>query len=370
MALLSFYVFSRLAAHSPRPDLHVGWIVAASLLMVGLQLIAFKSVFLIPAAHGDGTWMANSVMALSWVLFTLIGAFYCMILFTAVTDIASISFGLLSPDTPLATINKWTFVSVLALTFGSTVIGVVQAVSPPVVEKVDIPIRNLPQELDGYKIVQLSDLHVGPLINKSFVTRVTRMVNELNPDLVTLTGDFADGRVSLLKKDLAPLNNIPAPKYFIMGNHEYYWHPEEWIQLYRDMGIHVLLNSHDVIRKGDAKLVIAGTEDYSQGKKRANPALALQDAPQDAVTVLLAHQPSDYPRAAALGVNLQLSGHTHGGQFFPWNLVVRFFHRYFTGLNAHEGMWIYINRGTGFWGTPLRTFVPPEITLLTLRRAP
>lgn len=369
MGTFSFYVFSRLAAHSPRPDISVCWILLAAACCVSLQFLAFKSVLFIPSSYGEGTIMSHIIAVVSWVVYTTIGAFYCMILFTVIADIAGIAYGFLSPETPIQAIHKWSFISILAFTVSSTVIGIVQALGPPTIERAEVRIQNLPSEFDGYKIVQLSDLHVGPLIHKPFVERVAKMVNALSPDMVALTGDFADGRVAILKNDLTPLNDITAPKYFIMGNHEYYWMPQEWIKLYRSMGINVLLNQHDVIRRGNSQIVVAGIEDYSQGRDLANPEIALKGAPKDATTILLAHQPSDYARAAALGVDLQLSGHTHGGQFFPWSMVVRFFHRYFTGLNQHENMWIYINRGTGFWGTPLRTFVPPEITLLTLKRA-
>lgn len=369
MATLSFYVFSRLVSHSPRPDLSVGWVILATVITVALQLTAFKTMFLTPAAYETVPWKATVVMAGSWAVYTLIGAFYSMILYTVLTDIASIAYGYLSPSTPAAVINKWTFIAVLGLTAASTAVGVLQAFAPPVIVRADVPIKNLPADLDGFTIAQISDLHVGPLIHKPFVERVAEATNKLSPDIVALTGDFADGRVAVLKKDLAPLKDIKAPQYFIMGNHEYYWYPQEWIALYREMGMKVLLNSHENIRRGAATLTVAGVEDYSQGPVVSDPAKALEGAPRDAIKVLLAHQPSDYVRANAAGAHLQLSGHTHGGQFFPWSMVVRFFHRYFTGLHQHEDMYVYINRGTGFWGTPLRTFVPPEITLLTLKQA-
>lgn len=366
MGVLSFYVFARLNYHAPFAPLSMGWVALVSFLCVLLQLFAFKSNYFIPGAHADVRWKQMAFSWLAWAVYTVIGAFYCMIIFTAVTDIASIAWGILSPATPLALINKWTFYTVLALTFSTTALGILQATATPSIEKVKIFIRNLPKDFDGFKIVQVSDLHVGPLIHRGFVEKVARAVNSLDPDIAALTGDFADGRAHVLKKDMEPLNDIRIPKYFILGNHEYYWRPQEWVDLYREMGMHVLINSHDVIRRGDSALVIAGVEDYSLGRKRSDPALAFAGAPEGTARILLAHQPSDYARAHRAGAHLQLSGHTHGGQFFPWNFVVRFFHRYFTGLHKYQDMWLYINRGTGFWGTPLRTFVPPEITLLTL----
>jgi predicted MPP superfamily phosphohydrolase len=260
----------------------------------------------------------------------------------------------------------------IGLTVFATSVGVIQALSWPKVFRVDVPIKDLPPAFNGYKIVQISDLHVGALIRKNYVERVTEMTNVLNADIIALTGDMADGRAAILKDDIPPLAGMKAKDgvFMITGNHEYYWFWEEWDKLYKEMNIHLLLNGHRTIKRGGDKIIVGGILDKSQGSELSNPALAFEKAPKEGTRILLAHQPNNYQRAKDIGVDLQLSGHTHGGQFFPWNLVVRFFHRYFTGLNEHEGMQIYINQGTGFWGTPLRGFVPPEITLLTLHTAP
>lgn len=367
MSVFGFYVVSRFISFSPWSNLHVGWVFLITAFIVGLQFFAFKSGMLIPAAYADTPWLAMLVSIAGWVIYTALGVFYCLIIYMVAVDITALIWGAVAPDTALVVIKNRLFIGLIGVTLATTSIGIYQAVSGPRVVRVDVPIKNLPAAFDGYSIAQISDLHVDGLVRKPYVEKVVRITNDLKADAVALTGDFADGRAAVLKNDIAPLKDITAPKYFILGNHEYYWHPQEWISLYKSMDMKILMNSHDTIKRGDDSIVIAGVEDYSQGEERRDPKTALQGVPQNTTKILLAHQPSDYARAAAAGVNLQLSGHTHGGQFFPWNLVVRFFHKYFTGLNNHDGMWIYINPGTGFWGAPLRTFVPPEITLLTLR---
>jgi len=160
--------------------------------------------------------------------------------------------------------------------------------------------------------------------------------------------------------------------YFVTGNHEYYWNAPAWSAEMRRLGARVLDNEHVVLQRGAGHLVLAGVPDYSTRHlpegQRSDPARALRGAPADAVKILLAHQPASYADAQAAGFDLQLSGHTHGGQYFPFSQLIRFFQRYYKGLNRHGGLWVYVNRGTGYWGPPLRAGVPAEITLLTLVR--
>lgn len=262
----------------------------------------------------------------------------------------------------------------LTLTTSLSAYGYFQARRKPDVIEVDVPITNLQEGLDGFKIVQISDIHVGPTIKRDFVQQVTDQVNALKPDLVVLTGDLVDGSVSHLSNDVAPLINLRAPygKFFITGNHEYYSGVEHWLQETERIGFTNLVNEYRLVDVKGAKLTVAGVTDLEAGrilpKHATDPQAALKGAPADSTKLLLAHQPNSIYSAEELGVDLQLSGHTHGGQFKPFNLVVARAHSYLAGLYNHKGTWVYVNRGTGYWGPPLRLGIPNEITVIRLTR--
>jgi predicted MPP superfamily phosphohydrolase len=248
-----------------------------------------------------------------------------------------------------------------------TVIGVIQARRPRVV-RVSVPIADLPADLAGFKIVQLSDLHVGSTIQRSFVDRVVDRANALAPDLVAVTGDVADGFVPELRDHVAPLGRLRAPlgTFFVTGNHEYYWDPRGWMRELERLGIKVLSNEHRLIERGRGRLLLAGVTDLSAA---SNPHAAVAGAPDSDVRILLAHQPRSAFAAQDAGFDLQLSGHTHGGQYFPFNVLVRLFQPFVAGLHRLEAMWLYVSRGTGYWGPPLRFGAPSEITLIELTAA-
>ncbi|HYS20463.1 MAG TPA: metallophosphoesterase, partial [Gemmatimonadales bacterium] len=248
-----------------------------------------------------------------------------------------------------------------------TALGTLQARRPRVV-RVFVPITDLPPDLQGFRIVQISDLHVGPTLNRRFVERVVATVNALSPDVVAVTGDVADGFVRDLRDDVAPLARLVAPlgKFYVTGNHEYYWDAPGWIGEVERLGLAVLNHAYRVVERGAARLLFAGVPDLSVP---SDPAAALRGAPQSDVRVLLAHQPKSAFAARAAGFDLQLSGHTHGGQYFPFNLLVRLFQPFVAGLHRLEAMWLYVSRGTGYWGPPLRLGAPSEITLIELARA-
>jgi len=250
-----------------------------------------------------------------------------------------------------------------------SVVGLVQARRPRL-RRVEIPIENLPPELDGFRIVQLSDVHVGPGIGSRFVRAVVNRTNALKPDVVAITGDLVDGLASELAEAVQPLRDLTARDgvFYVTGNHEYYWQASEWLPEIAALGITFLKNDHRVVARGSARLTIAGVTDPA-GRHSHRPDLdrALQGAPKTGVRILLAHRPQMAASASRMGVHLQLSGHTHGGQFFPFNFLIRFFQPIVAGLHATGPMWLYVNRGTGYWGPPSRLGVGGEITLLELR---
>jgi predicted MPP superfamily phosphohydrolase len=243
------------------------------------------------------------------------------------------------------------------------------------VRHVEIPLPNLPAGFDNLKIVQISDIHAGPIIGRKYVENVVRIANSLKPDLIVLTGDFVDGTVGDLKDELSSLATLATPlgTFYVTGNHEYYWGASEWTETFSTFGIRVLTNEHEIIRRNGDAIILAGVTDYSAYRmmpgEASDPGKALKGSPAGLTRILLAHQPASYKLAHKAGFDLQLSGHTHAGQYFPFCLFIGLFQRYYKGLNRFENMWVYVNSGTGYWGPPLRTGVPSEITQITLRKS-
>ncbi|MBW2369693.1 MAG: metallophosphoesterase [Deltaproteobacteria bacterium] len=250
--------------------------------------------------------------------------------------------------------------------------GVAAARQVPEVRRIRVPVEGLHSDLKGFRIVQITDIHVSPTIKRPFVAGVVDVVNGLSADLVALTGDLVDGSVVNLSYDVAPIENIKSKygNYFVTGNHEYYSGVTAWMRHVEKLGFTVLLNEHRLVEKGRGRLVLAGVPDYRGGQflksHRSDPVRALAGAPSCHAKILLAHQPKSFPAAVKAGYDLQISGHTHGGQFFPWNFFVQIDQPYVAGLYRHRNSWVYVSRGTGYWGPPVRLGSPSEITVIEL----
>jgi predicted MPP superfamily phosphohydrolase len=216
---------------------------------------------------------------------------------------------------------------------------------------------------------------VGPTILKDYVDNVVKKTLALTPDMIAVTGDLIDGTPEILKNHVAPLGLLKAPHgvFYVTGNHEYYWNVDSWLSKVQELGFQSLLNENKILTIGKSKIMIAGVTDTSaenfKTEHKSNPAKAFISSEKCDYKILLAHRPDSCIEAAKAGFDLQLSGHTHAGQFFPFNLIVSFVHRYYKGLNRHENMWVYVNSGTGYWGPANRFAVPSEITLVTLKKA-
>ena len=309
---------------------------------------------------------------LSWAGLIAMGLFSSLFVLTVLRDLL---LSVVRVFASTAQASAWVTPSAectLLLAVLVTLVGLIVARRPRVV-RIDIPVQRLPQGLHGFSIAQISDVHVGPTIKKGFVERIVQRVNSLKADLIAVTGDLVDGSVADLAAETAPLAQLAAlhGAYFVTGNHEYYSGERAWTQEVRRLGMHVLKNEHVVLRHRGASLVLAGVTDFSahhfDPAQRSDPAGALAGAPIDAgAKILLAHQPSTATAAADAGFDVQLSGHTHGGQFWPWNHFVRFFQPFTGGLDRLKNMMIYVNRGTGYWGPPNRFGVPSEITHIRL----
>lgn len=243
------------------------------------------------------------------------------------------------------------------------------------VKRVEVPLRRLPAELAGLRVVQLTDVHIGPTLDGAWLRQVVAQVNALQPDVIAITGDLVDGPLERLREHVRPIGDLRAAHgvYFVTGNHEYYAGADEWLRELSGLGIRVLRNERVTIKpRGGAEFDIAGVDDFhSHGFPGHGPdlprALAGRD-PQRPV-LLLAHQPLQVTEAARLGVDLQISGHTHGGQIWPWGFFVRLQQPYVAGLHQHGDTALYVSCGTGYWGPPMRLGAPAELTEITLRSA-
>ncbi|WP_327237822.1 metallophosphoesterase [Streptomyces sp. NBC_01317] len=271
-----------------------------------------------------------------------------------------------------ARIVTWT---VLGVTAGLLSWGYAEARRVPRVRRLDVQLSRLGAGLDGTRVVLITDTHYGPLDRARWSARVCETVNTLEADLVCHTGDIADGTAERRRAQAAPLGTVRATRarVYVTGNHEYYSEAQGWVDLMDELGWEPLRNRHVLLERGGDTLVVAGVDDVTAESSglaghRAHLAGALQDADPDLPVLLLAHQPTFVDRAAAHGVDLQLSGHTHGGQIWPFHYLVRLDQPALAGLSHHgPRTLLYTSRGTGFWGPPFRVFAPSEITLLVLR---
>ena len=307
----------------------------------------------------------------SWAGMLTMGIFSSVLVLTFLRDLVLIASSFFFDFDFLAQLHMYSEIFVLVAAALASVFGLMNVIRVPDVVEVKIPIRNLAHDLKDFTLVQLSDIHIGSTIKGNYLTRIVEQVNQLKPNLVAITGDLVDGSVESLHADVAPLKNLKSHygTYFVTGNHEYYSGVLDWIEYLKSLGIHVLINEHQVIQHNHSKVAIAGICDYSAGQfirqHAPDPELALAGTETlDALKIMLAHQPRSAAVIAKTGAHVQLSGHTHGGQFWPWNFFVKLQQPYNVGLHKLNNLWIYINRGTGYWGPPKRLGKRSEITLI------
>ena len=363
--LLHVYIGMRLL---PAMDLSTGGhAVAIALLLVSALLVPAG---LLSTRLKRVRWSDQ----ISWAGMLAMGLFSSLLVLTVLRDLTLLV--LSAAGGASAALLHESALAVPLLAAAVTLAGFVNARRLARVVEVKVPIEGLPAELEGYTLVQISDIHVGPTIKRGYLNAIVTRVNGLQADAIAITGDLVDGSVARLRLHTEPLARLAARDgvFFVTGNHEYYSGAEQWIHELRRLGLTVLLNQHVVRRRGAASLVIAGVTDYSghhfHESHRSDPQAALRGAPRDAAArILLAHQPRSAEAGAAAGFDLQLSGHTHGGQFFPWNLFVPLQQPFTAGLNRLRTLWVYTSRGTGYWGPPKRFGAPSEITRLRLVKA-
>ncbi len=346
---------------------------SAGVLMVGaiVFLFLFGAILWVPLVYWreDRDFTTRMDRILQWTAFLAMGWLSFVLVMSLARDFLSLFL-----FAQLRSANATSLI--LGLAAICSIVGFLIAHFGIRARKEKILFPNLAPELHGFRIVQLSDVHVGPTIRKSFVTRLTRIVNRQNSDVLVITGDVADGLPSDLTRELEPFREMNAKlgKYYVPGNHEYYWSGPAWIEKMRELGFTPLLNENRVLDVKGNRLAIAGVTDpaaRATGNEGPDLARAAQNIPSDAYPrILLCHQPQIAANSAEkAGFQLQLSGHTHAGQFFPWTLVVRKIYGELTqGLTRVGALYVYVNRGTGYWGPPLRLGSPPEISVLDLVR--
>ena len=367
---LHYYLWSRLirAAAFPAP-----WHGVLTALLVVLALS-------IPLGMVLMRTVPRSVAApFAYVSYGWLGLMFFLLVGTAVSDLVRLFSGFL-PAFPADPTRRLAFArflagSAAALGAGATGFAVWSASKPVGVKRVRIPLAKLPEGASGYRIAQLTDVHIGPTLGRDFLERVVRTVNAMNPDVIVITGDLVDGSVRELGAFVAPLADLRARDgvFFVTGNHEYYSGADAWIAHLRTLGVRVLRNERAEIGPEGARFDLAGVDDYTAhgfgGGHGMDIPRALAGRDTSRAVVLLAHQPKAIDRAADAGVDLQLSGHTHGGQMAPLNFLVSLQQPYNAGLFTHRGgTKIYVSRGTGYWGPPMRLAAPAEITDIELVR--
>jgi predicted MPP superfamily phosphohydrolase len=313
------------------------------------------------------------VVVPTWVGFVWMGAFGLLLVTALATDALVGLLALVLERRP-----EWTQVQAWAIPLVVSpvlLLGVRAARGTPRVEKLTVPIKGLGKELDGFRIVQITDIHIGETLHRRHLQRIVDQVNALSPDAVAVTGDLVDGTPRRLEHDIAPLGELKGKHgvYFVTGNHEYYHGGPAWERHVAKLGLTVLHNSHRVVEVGAAKLLIGGVPDLEAGNvlpaHAPDAQRAFAGSPQGAPRVLLAHQPRFAKRAQGLGVQLQLSGHTHGGQIFPFMFFVRLQQPVIAGFHILWGVPTYTSKGTGYWGPPVRVGTSCEVTEITLRSA-
>jgi uncharacterized protein len=345
----------------------VGVLIAGTVAFVAV-LAAFPVLMVLGHGPQHRDWAArigDTILGVIWVLFA----------WSLIGTVGRLALGILGVADP--TRSRIVAVGVAAVSLVLTLWGYAEAMRVPRVRRVDVVVPRLGAGLDGVRVVVLTDTHYGPINRARWSARVVGRVNELDADIVCHTGDLADGTVDQRREQVSPLGSVRArlARAYVTGNHEYFGQAQGWLDEMRDLGWEVLHNRHLVVEREGARLIIAGVDDVTAVHSGspghgADHAAALAGVEPDLPVLLLAHQPKQIGAAVEHGVDLQVSGHTHGGQIWPFHYLVRVDQPVVQGLSRHgERTQLYTSRGTGFWGPPLRVFAPSEISLLTLRAA-
>jgi uncharacterized protein len=365
-----YYLWTRLVRDPALPE---PWSSIGRWVLTLLALLIVASIAL-------GRVHREVSSPIAWVVYTWLGLLFFLFFLWLTVDVGRLIIAIWGrlasspPEDPerRLVIARWLSGLVGLAAVGLGGVGIANVVRGVGVKQVKVSLAKLPASASGYRIALISDVHVGPTIGRAFLEDVVRRINALEPDLIAIAGDLVDGSVKDLGPLVEPLRDLRAKDgvFFVTGNHEYYSGVDEWLAFLPTLGIRVLRNERVSIG-GAEGFDLAGVEDLaSRGFEGHGPDLpgALQGRDTSRALVLLAHQPKAILEAAQHGVDLQLSGHTHGGQLFPWKYLVGLDQPYVAGLHNHEGAQVYVSCGTGYWGPPMRVGAPAEITHIELTR--
>jgi hypothetical protein len=364
-----YYIARRLVLDPGLPEPWRGLALAA--LGMGAALLVLQPIserLLAPPASRVVAWPASLWMGLAFLLLVLLGASDLLI---GLGGAAAHAAGAELPAPEASSAARALGVLLAALALAAW--GLRTALRPPALRRLELRLARWPRALDGFRIVQISDLHVGPILGRRFACELVERVNALAPDLVAVTGDLVDGDVRRLHGEVAPFRGLRARHgvWFVTGNHDHYSGADAWVRRVSELGMRPLRNARVEIRQDGAAFDLAGVDDAHgalvSGRGGEDLERALEGRDPARPLVLLAHDPTTFRRAARSGVDLQLSGHTHGGQIWPFGYLVRAALGFVAGLYERNGSRLYVSRGTGFWGPPLRLMAPAEITEIALR---
>lgn len=361
MALMNVYVwrrFLRLISHA-----RVGY-----LIVIPFLLMAGDVFFILDIATG----MIPDSPALYMLTSSFVGFTFMLFVVAVIYDLSITVSKRVPVDTSRRRMLKLVFdVTMLVAAFAYLLRGFSQGIKFPATNRVRVKLKDFP--LAGFNLVQLTDVHVGRTIKRAFIEKLVAETNLLKPDMVVITGDLVDLPISRIEYDLYPLKGLNAPTYFILGNHEYFHGVGEALVYIKELGITPLLNEHVVIGEGDKQFTLIGLNDLTgvrMGMYAPDQAKAFTGVDQDRCCIVLAHQPKMITEMDGYRCDLMLSGHTHGGQIFPFGLLVMAAQPYLAGLHWHTAeKQIFVSRGTGYWGPPLRFLAPSEISQLIIEPA-
>ena len=371
-----------------------GFVIVVAVVLAALSYVLFRGLAVAPRWPSGARWLIGGVLGLGWVALlagfavqggeldprrfrwlawlgmTWLAVWWYLLVGVCVLGLVSLALRWRRRDRrPVLRVGS-VVVAIVAL--GSSAYGLGEA-AMPAVTRVTVASADLPAAVDGTKVALVTDLHVGPIRDARFTRRVVQAINAAEPDLVVLGGDLADGRVDQVGDALAPLAELRAPLGVVAvpGNHEYLsGQPEQWLSLWERLGVTVLRNSSVVVGRGGATFTVAGLTDPQGSRFGAAPdaGTALAGTDPAGFTLLVAHQPRQALDVQGRGVDLQLSGHTHGGQLWPFTYLVRLQQPMTAGRATIGDVPVLTSRGAGAWGPPVRVLAPPEIPLITLTR--